>query len=159
MSHRPTPRRRALGRAAHRERVRGVGRRRRVPADLPVHARHRGRPRRARAARHPPRRRRVAAPPCPTTCAPGPPSPRRSPTRPSREGVAPDEVVIAAWTPVTWNDGSLGCPEKGMAYTQALVDGELLLLRVGTGLFQYHAGRGGSFAYCADPSATYTVRG
>jgi hypothetical protein len=77
----------------------------------------------------------------------------------SREGVAPDEVVIAGWSPVTWSDGSLGCPEEGMAYTQALVDGELLLLRVGTGLFQYHGGEGGSLSYCADPSATYTVRG
>ncbi|HYN67786.1 MAG TPA: hypothetical protein VES93_12925 [Ornithinibacter sp.] len=76
-----------------------------------------------------------------------------------RKGVAPDAVVIAAWTPVTWSDGSLGCPQKGMAYTQALVDGELLLLRVGTGLFQYHARAGGPFTYCASPSADYTVGG
>ena len=60
---------------------------------------------------------------------------------------------------MTWSDGSLGCPQEGMAYTQALVDGELLLLRVGTGLFQYHGGEGGSLSYCANPSATYTVRG
>ena len=39
----------------------------------------------------------------------------------------------------------------------ALVDGELLLLRVGTGLFQYHAAEGGPFAYCANPSASYSV--
>ena len=76
----------------------------------------------------------------------------------TREKVAPEEVVIAAWSPVTWNDGSIGCPQKGRAYTQALVDGELLLLRVGTGLFQYHASEGGPFAYCANPSAAYSVR-
>ena len=76
----------------------------------------------------------------------------------TREDVAPEEVVIAAWSPVTWNDGSIGCPQKGQAYTQALVDGELLLLRVGTGLFQYHAAEGGPFAYCANPSAAYSVR-
>ena len=75
----------------------------------------------------------------------------------TREDVAPGTVVIAAWSPVTWNDGSIGCPQQGQAYTQALVDGELLLLRVGTGLFQYHAAEGGPFAYCADPSATYSV--
>jgi hypothetical protein len=77
----------------------------------------------------------------------------------SREKVTPAEVVIAAWSPVTWNDGSLGCPQEGMSYTQALVDGELLMLRVGTGLFQYHATTGGPFTYCADPSASYTVGG
>jgi hypothetical protein len=76
----------------------------------------------------------------------------------TREDVAPGEVVIAAWSPVTWNDGSIGCPQKGKAYTQALVDGELLLLRVGTGLYQYHASEGGPFAYCANPNAAYRVR-
>ena len=76
----------------------------------------------------------------------------------TREKVATDEVVIAAWSPVTWNDGSIGCPQKDRVYTQALVDGELLLLRVGTGLFQYHASEGGPFAYCANPSAAYSVR-
>jgi len=74
-----------------------------------------------------------------------------------RAGVDPGQVVIAAWSPVTWNDGSLGCPEKGKSYTQALVEGELLLLRTDTELFQYNAKTGGPFAYCATPSAGYTV--
>lgn len=74
-----------------------------------------------------------------------------------REGVSAAEVVIAAWSPVTWSDGSLGCPQKGMSYTQATVEGELLMLRVGTDLFQYHARTGGPFTYCANPSAGYTV--
>ena len=75
----------------------------------------------------------------------------------SRANVDPDEVLIAAWSPVTWNDGSLGCPQKGMAYTQVLVDGELLMLRVDQALFQYHSGRGGPFTYCANPDASYSV--
>ena len=74
-----------------------------------------------------------------------------------REDVDPAEVIIAAWSPVTFTDGSLGCPKEGMSYTQALVDGELLMLRVGTGLFQYHAKSGTPFAYCATPSSAYTV--
>lgn len=77
----------------------------------------------------------------------------------SREGVTPDQVVVAAWSPVTWTDGSLGCPQEGMSYTQALVEGELLILRVGAGLFQYHARAGGPFAYCATPTAGYSVGG
>lgn len=76
-----------------------------------------------------------------------------------RKGVAPEQVVIAGWSPVTWNDGSLGCPKKGMSYTQALVEGELLILRVDGGLFQYHARTGGPFTYCATPSADYSVSG
>lgn len=75
----------------------------------------------------------------------------------SRANVAPEAVLIAAWSPVTWNDGSLGCPQKGMVYTQALVDGELLMLRVEQTLFQYHAGSGGAFTYCAAPDASYSV--
>ena len=76
-----------------------------------------------------------------------------------REGVDPSQVAVAAWSPVTWTDGSLGCPQEGTSYTQALVEGELLMLRVEAGLFQYHAGGDGRFTYCADPSAGYTVGG
>ena len=74
-----------------------------------------------------------------------------------REGVDPAQVLVAAWSPVTWSDGSLGCPEPGMSYTQATVEGELLILRVAGGLFQYHARTGGPFAYCDEPSAGYVV--
>ena len=77
----------------------------------------------------------------------------------SREGVPPEQVVVAAWSPVTWTDGSLGCPQEGMSYTQALVEGELLILRVGAELFQYHARTGGPFTHCATPTAGYTVGG
>ena len=111
-------------------------------------------------------------PPPPSTAAPGPSDPvspvpeglREQPRvaaaiadTATREGVDPAQVVVAAWSPVTWSDGSLGCPQPGMSYTQATVDGELLMLRVETGLFQYHARTGGPFTYCADPSAGYAV--
>jgi len=75
----------------------------------------------------------------------------------ARASADPDDVVIAAWSPVTFTDGSMGCAKKGMSYTQALVKGEVLLLRVGSSSFQYHAGTGKPFAYCADPSPSYTV--
>jgi hypothetical protein len=43
---------------------------------------------------------------------------------------------------VTWPDGSLGCAEPGMMYTQALVDGSRVMLAVDrrTRVFIYHAG-------------------
>ena len=50
---------------------------------------------------------------------------------------------------VTWSDGSLGCPVKGMSYTQALVDGYWVVLDAGGQQMDYRAGRGGSFKYCA----------
>jgi hypothetical protein len=37
--------------------------------------------------------------------------------------VARDKLVIVRAESVVWNDGSLGCPEPGMMYTQALVNG------------------------------------
>ncbi len=67
-------------------------------------------------------------------------------------------IEIAAWSPVTWDDGSMGCPAPGRAYTQATVDGWLLLLRTDRTLLAYHAGPDGALAYCADPRGTYTVR-
>ena len=73
-----------------------------------------------------------------------------------REKVDPTQVVIAAWSPVTWNDGSLGCPKKGKGYTQALVEGELLLLQTETGLFQYNAPRRRPVRLLRDPVARTT---
>ncbi|MGB3857762.1 MAG: hypothetical protein WA912_00765 [Ornithinimicrobium sp.] len=71
-----------------------------------------------------------------------------------RRSVAVEDVSVVGYAEVTWSDGSLGCPQPGMVYSQALVDGQQLILRVeGTeqGLASYHAGRGGTFRYCEDP--------
>lgn len=75
-----------------------------------------------------------------------------------RQNVPEARVQVAAWTPVTWNDGSMGCPQPGRAYTQALVDGWFLLLRVDMTLLAYHAGPDGTYAFCAQPEGSYTVR-
>ena len=90
---------------------------------------------------------------------PGPTASESPSPRAGGAQVDPEQVLVAAWSPVTWNDGSLGCPQKDMLYTQALVDGELLMLRVEQALFQYHSARGGPFTYCAAPDASYTVTG
>jgi len=36
-----------------------------------------------------------------------------------------EQLVIVRAESVVWNDGSLGCPEPGMEYAQALVNGLL----------------------------------
>jgi hypothetical protein len=55
-------------------------------------------------------------------------------------GIESDEVTVVQAVAVTWPDGSLGCPEPGMMYTQALVDGTFVLLEAGGVQYQYHGG-------------------
>jgi len=59
-----------------------------------------------------------------------------------RFGVPPDTIAVARSLRVTWSDGSLGCPEDGMMYTQALVDGYLLTLEVADQRVDYHGALG-----------------
>ena len=49
----------------------------------------------------------------------------------------------------TWNDGSLGCPQPGELYTQALVDGFQVLLEVDGEEFDYRVGSGTAVHLCA----------
>jgi hypothetical protein len=57
-----------------------------------------------------------------------------------RLGIKPDAVTVVAAQAVTWPDGSLGCPEPGMMYTQVLVDGTLVVLEAGGRRYEYHGG-------------------
>ncbi len=65
-----------------------------------------------------------------------------------RSGRKPEEIEVIAAESVTWSDGSLGCPQPGMAYTQAIVEGYRIRLRAGGEELDYHAGRGGHFVLC-----------
>jgi hypothetical protein len=49
---------------------------------------------------------------------------------------------------VTWPDGSLGCPQPGMLYTQALVPGYRIRIGAGGEVLDYHAGTRGSLVLC-----------
>ena len=78
-----------------------------------------------------------------------------------RAGVEPQDVEITIAEAVTWSDGSLGCPEPGMMYTQALVPGYRVELEAAGKRYVYHASTKGSFKRCdsklrqspvADPS-------
>ncbi len=70
----------------------------------------------------------------------------------NRTGSTADQIEVTALAHVTWPDGSLGCPQPGRQYSQALVPGRQLMLTVDGEDFAYHAGRGGTFTYCAEPS-------
>jgi len=62
-----------------------------------------------------------------------------------------DDVRIVSAEEVTWPDGSLGCPQPGMAYTQALVPGFRVVLDVAGEEQHFHAAQGGEFNFCDDP--------
>lgn len=51
-----------------------------------------------------------------------------------------EEIEVIAAQRVTWPDGSLGCPQPGMSYTQALVEGSRVVLRHDERVYVYHAG-------------------
>ncbi|MCX7792294.1 MAG: hypothetical protein N2378_16795 [Chloroflexaceae bacterium] len=70
-----------------------------------------------------------------------------------RTGADPSAITIVSAEAVTWNDGALGCPRPGMAYTQALVDGYRLILSLNGVNYAYHAAVNGDFFYCERPGA------
>jgi hypothetical protein len=49
-------------------------------------------------------------------------------------------IQVLSFEEVTWRDGSLGCPEPGEFYTQALVDGYRVVLSYDSRVYLYHAG-------------------
>ncbi len=59
-----------------------------------------------------------------------------------------EAVVVDRAGAVVWRDGSLGCPQPGMMYTQALVPGYQIVLRVGEQTYDYHANDRGYFVLC-----------
>jgi hypothetical protein len=67
-------------------------------------------------------------------------------------GIEPEAVQVVAVEEVTWRDGSLGCAEQGMVYTQALVDGARITLRAEGVEHEYHQGASGTPIRCADPT-------
>jgi len=106
------------------------------------------------------------ATPAPATTAPQPTRPQQpemvdtpAPTLPAEDIKVPDEVMkvveadliarfgslpadlrVTRFEAVVWNDGSLGCPQPGVFYTQATVDGYSLVLQSGETTYDYHIG-------------------
>jgi hypothetical protein len=75
-----------------------------------------------------------------------------------RLGVPVDTLVVTRAEAVTWNDGALGCPEAGMVYTQALVDGYWIVVEAGGEAVDYRAQGNGMFRICDNPAAGSSVK-
>lgn len=68
-----------------------------------------------------------------------------------RTGAAPTAIEVLQAEAVIWHDGSLGCPQPGMMYTQALVNGYRVVLSHDGQAFDYRAGNRGFFFLCERP--------
>ena len=66
----------------------------------------------------------------------------------ARPEVEESSIEVLSAELMTWPDGSLGCPQPGMFYTQALVEGSRVLLRSGETTYPYHAGDNGEPFLC-----------
>lgn len=65
-------------------------------------------------------------------------------------GIAGLDELTVAIDAVTWGDGSLGCAQPGMMYTQARVPGWLLRVSIGAQRWRYHASRSGAWVLCPE---------
>jgi hypothetical protein len=66
-----------------------------------------------------------------------------------RTGVAASRIKVLSAEKVTWRDGSMGCPEPGGFYPQALVPGFRIRLMAGGDTLDYHTdARRGQIVFC-----------
>ena len=68
-------------------------------------------------------------------------------------------IKVISEDAVTWPDGSLGCPQPGMVYTQALVPGYRIVLQAGEQTLNYHAMSRGKPVFCPASRVTAPVQG
>jgi hypothetical protein len=66
-------------------------------------------------------------------------------------GVPAEQVTVISAEAVTFPDGSLGCPQPGVAYTQALVDGYKIVAEAGGNTYDFR-GTGSTFRQCTNPT-------
>jgi hypothetical protein len=69
----------------------------------------------------------------------------------ARLSVGPAAVSIVSAVPETFSDGSLGCPEMGVMYTQALVDGYHVVVAANGTQLDYRGSVPGQFRLCKNP--------
>ena len=66
----------------------------------------------------------------------------------ARQAASVDDIEVLRAQAVVWRDGSLGCPEPGLMYTQALVNGYWVVLSLNGKEWDYRAGTRDHFSLC-----------
>lgn len=66
----------------------------------------------------------------------------------AHSGLARSSMTVVRAEAVVWPDGSLGCPEPGMMYTMATVDGYWVELSAGDTTLDYRVGSNGYVKLC-----------
>lgn len=66
----------------------------------------------------------------------------------ARTGIEAGDLELVRAEAVIWNDGSLGCPQPDVTYTQAPVDGYWVVLQVTGEELDYRAAQTGFFFLC-----------
>ena len=67
-------------------------------------------------------------------------------------GADPADIEVVGFEEVVWRDGSIGCPQPGMNYTQALVDGTRVALELDGDVYLFHVSGAGEPFYCENPA-------
>jgi hypothetical protein len=65
-----------------------------------------------------------------------------------RTGTAPEAVLVIQDQEIVWNDGSLGCAQPGVFYTQTQVNGYWIILEAEGVRYDYRAAASGYFFLC-----------
>lgn len=66
-------------------------------------------------------------------------------------GSDPSAATIVAAEAVEWPDGSLGCPEPGMMYTQAIVPGYHVVFELDGARYDFRVAESGVIRLCENP--------
>ena len=69
-----------------------------------------------------------------------------------RLSVSVTQINLVEATEVVWSDSSLGCPQKGMVYTDVLTPGYLIILSANNMEYEYHSSKGSELVYCENPN-------
>lgn len=62
-----------------------------------------------------------------------------------------DNMELVRAQAVTWSDGSMGCPNPGMMYTQMLISGYHVILKADGKNWDYRLNQKGGFRLCKNP--------
>jgi len=61
------------------------------------------------------------------------------------------EIEVVSSEAVMWSDGSLGCPQPGMAYIQILIEGYRIQLKQAGRIYEYHGSNDHAPGLCENP--------